>query len=974
LGRVTSDTIVGRDEPLRLLDDVLAAAQDRRPRLVLLAGEAGVGKTRLALELERHARERAFLVLHGESVEFGGEEFPYAPLVAALRDLPDAWLDDALEELDEEAREELAALLPRRSLTRSGPGRFSSRYGQGRLCELVLDLLGRLAGEQAPLLVVLEDLHWADRSSRDFVAFLAHSLRKERIAFALTYRTGELPRDHPLRRLLTELARRPVVVRVELAPLDRDDVARQLEAIAGGPVPARVADAMHTRSGGNPFFVEELFAAHRDAAKRAPDSLGEAVLGRVARLPAPARALLPVLAAAGGRVEHAVLESVSPESGAALRDGVDAGLLAADEREAALRHGLIGEVVYGTLVPAERAELHRELARAMAASGAPAARLADQWHRAGALDDALAASVAAGLDAARVYAFLEARGHFERALELWDGARRHPEAIDHVDLLLRAAQAARFTGDRERAVELGRRALAEVDESRTPIRAAGVYERLGEYASWDDRSALECYGRALRLLPPEPLPERARLLAAEGHALMGLRRWREARERCQAALAAAVELDDETQAAAAGVTLGLVLAFLGEAGEGERRLRTALETAQRVGAGEVAARAYVHLGELLRLRGDHAEALDAMLRGERLAAHLGMRGSFGAFMYVNAADDLLRLGRWDEAEQRIEHAQRLELGVTAGAMHHTIAGHLHALRGEAGRSRADLERADDLANHGLPGEFVTPIHSARATLALVEGDPEEAARQVAAAFAAVGDDRDPLYTPALHWLGVRAEAERAEAARARRREPEPAAPAARADELLADLDRLIERHAAVPDARAHRAAAQAERSRLAGSPDPGLWEAAEGAWERLHEPHPAAYTKLRRAEALLEGGGDRSAAAALLGAAHATAVELGARPLREAVEALSRRARVRLAPDVERQPADDGDPLTPREIDVLRLLAEGLTNRQIAERLFVSEKTVGTHVAHIFEKLDVHTRAAASGRAHALGLVNVESA
>jgi DNA-binding CsgD family transcriptional regulator len=963
--------IVGREEPLLQLDHVLAAAREGHPRLVLLAGEAGVGKTRLALELERRARERGLLVLHGESIEFGGEEFPYAPIVAALRDLPDAWLADVLEEIDEEAREELAALLPRRPRIRSGQNRFSSRYGQARLCELVLDLLGRLADEHTPVLVVLEDLHWADRSSRDLLAFLARSLRAERLAFAVTYRTGELPRHHPLRRLLAELARRPVVTRLELDPLGRNHVAAQLEAIAGQPVAARLVDRMHARSGGNPFFVEELFAACREGADRVPGTVAEAVLGRVGRLPVRARSLLSVVAAAGGRVEHAVLELVSPESelGPTVRDALDAGLLAVDDREVALRHGLIGEVVYGSLVPGERVALHRRLARAMATTGAPPARLADQWHRAGAYDDALAASVQAGLHAARVYAFTEARGHLDRALELWSVADRRPDGVDHVELLARASQAARYTGDRERAVALGRQALEEVDDSRAPIRAARLYERLGEFASWDDRAALACYDRALTLLPPDPLPERARLLAAQGHALMGMRRWEEARERCELALTAAGEVHGEQQAAAAGVTLGLVLAFLGDAASGERHLRTALDIAKRVGAGEVTARAYVHLGELLRLRGEHAAALDAMETGERVAARLGMRGSFGHFMYVNGADDLVRLGRWEEAEQRIEYGDRVDLGVVAGTMHHTIAGHLHALRGEAAAARMHLEAASGLAREGLPGEFVTPIHSAWATLAMVEGDPDEAARQVASAFAAVpDDDRDPLYTPVLHWLGVRAQAERAEHARARRDPVERVAAAGHADELLADLERLLERHAPVPDALAHRAAAQAERTRIAGNSDPARWQAAERAWERLREPHPTAYAQLRHAEALLAHSGDRGAAATLLASAHRTAEELGARPLCEAVHGLARRARVRL--DAARRSIEDDVLLTRRETDVLELLSDGLTNRQIAERLFISEKTVGTHVAHIFEKLDVHTRAAATGRAHTLGVLN----
>jgi DNA-binding CsgD family transcriptional regulator/tetratricopeptide (TPR) repeat protein len=883
--RVSSQTIVGREGPLRQLDDALAAT----PRIVLVTGEAGVGKTRLVQELEQRAGESGFLVLHGESIEFGGETFPFAPLAAALRDAG-----------------ELGALLP------SGA---SGEYGKARLCELVLDQLAGLG----PALLVLEDVHWADRSTRDFLAFLARRVRDERLAVVATYRSGELPRSHPLRRLLTELTRHPVVTRLDLSPLDRDAVALQLEAIAGGPVPARLAEELHARSGGNPFFVEELFAARRD--DLVPDTVADTVLARVQRLSPRAQRLLTVLAAAGGPVDPAVLEPSVPELGPALREARDAGLLVGD---VALRHGLIGEVVYGSLGPGERVELHRGLAEALAASGASPARLADQWHRAGDRDAALAASLAAAGEAEAVYAYPEARVHLERALDLSD---------DRVELLARAAQAARFDGDRDRALELAREALELLEDD--PSREARLCERLGEYESFDDHAALAWYERALGLLPSGPSPERARLLAAQGHALMGLRRWQEARVCCEAAL----EQGHDT----AGLTLGLVLAFLGDIEAGERAVRRALATAE----GEDAARAHVHLGELLRLAGRHAAALDAMAAGERVAARLGMRGTFGHFMFVNAADDLLRLGRWDEAEARLLEAERLDLGVTAGAMRGATAGHLYALRGEAAAARRHLEAALELAGERLPGEFVVPIRSAWATLALAGGDPAEARRHVDAAFAAVGDERDPLYTPALHWLGARAAADLGE----------PDAAAA----LVADLDGL---RTPVPDALAHRATAEAELSRARGTPDPDLWHQAVEAWVELAEPYPAAYARLRAAEALLLAG-RRDGVGELLNAANATAVELGAHPLREHVRALAGRARLRLGP---KRRAVEQSVLTQREIDVLRLLAHGLTNRQIARRLFISEKTVGTHVAHIFAKLGVHTRVEAASRAQALGV------
>jgi DNA-binding CsgD family transcriptional regulator/tetratricopeptide (TPR) repeat protein len=984
---VSSRGIIGRDRAREAVEGILDLAADGHPRLGLVAGEAGIGKTRLVGDLEALARERGFHVLHGESVEFGGDELPYAPVVAALRDLPIGWAAEALDALPVEAREELAALLPRALPAPSGtPARFSGRFGQGRLYELLLDLLGRLARDEAPVLVVLEDVHWADRSSHDLLAFLARNLRDERVAVVATYRTDELDARHPLRRLLPELARRPAVVRVELAPLTAAEVARQLEAIAGGPVPDSLAARLQARAGGNPFLVEELFAAGGGDGDLVPDTLAEAVVVRVARLELPAQQLLDLVAAAGGRIDHDVLDRVAGdlELPAALRAALDAHILVRerDDRGVVFRHGLLGEVVYERLLPQERRRMHRAIAAALAETpDASAAQLAHQWHRAGEHAGALRASVAAGMDASRLYAFAEARGHFERALELWEEVA--PAAgslpVDRVELLARAAQAARFAGDAQRAIALCEEALDRLDYAAEPIRAALLYERLGEFHFWDDAMALGCYRQALGLLPGDAGRERARLLAAKGHALMGLRRWEESRASCEAALAvAAAEEDADEAEVGARTTLGLVLGFLGEPEAGEQELRRALETAETLGAGEDAVRAHLLLGELLRLRGDRAGALDVMVQGEAAAARLGMRDSLGNFMLVNGADDLLRLGRWDEADARMEEAGRRDLGSTSAVMHHTIAGHLHALRGNAEAAHLHLARALELAADGLPNEFVTPLRGAWAAHCLAQGDASAARGHVEAALAAVGDAADPLYTPALHALGVRAEAELAERARALRRDGDLAAAGERARGLVADLEAMLEQGpggAAAPDALANLALARAELSRVDGVPAPERWQAAAERWESLAEPHPAAYANFRQAEALLPAGGDRVVAGRRLRAAHAAAVGLGAGPLREQAETLARRARLPLeAPPATGRPAPDTAPaaplgLTAREAEVLCLLADGLTNREIAGRLFISQKTVGAHLTHIFDKLDVHSRVEAAGRAHQLGMV-----
>jgi DNA-binding NarL/FixJ family response regulator len=313
-------------------------------------------------------------------------------------------------------------------------------------------------------------------------------------------------------------------------------------------------------------------------------------------------------------------------------------------------------------------------------------------------------------------------------------------------------------------------------------------------------------------------------------------------------------------------------------------------------------------------------------------------------------------------------------------LHHTVAGHLHALRGEVDAARAELTRADDFMREGLPNEFGTPLRAAWAVQCLIAGEPEEAARHVAEALAALGETKEPLYTPVLYALGVRAEAERAALARTLRRHADLNAVVDRARALAADLNRLLgvwRGGKTTPGAAANAALARAELSRVEGANDPRRWEAVVHAWEALTEPHAAAYARLRLAEAVLLAGGERAAAGRELAAAHSAAARLGAAPLRIDVETLARRARVALVapapPPAERDGPADQLGLTSREAEVLRLLADGLTNREIAARLFISQKTVASHVAHIFDKLAVHSRVEAAGRAHQLGLVQRRS-
>ena len=448
--RVTSSRLVGREGELAELEAAFADAESGAPSLALVAGDSGVGKTRLVAELVAGAEERGGHTLSGECVDLGDGELPYAPLLAALRPL--ARDDDAvLAALPAAARAELTPLMPALGEGPAGPhGRDPG--AQGRLFEAVLTLLHEL-GERAPVLLVLEDIHWADSSTRALLAYLARSLFDERVLVVASYRLDELHRRHPLRPLLAELERDARVRRVELAPLTRDELSSALSDILGTPPAAELVERLYARSEGNPLFMEELLAAGLDGRGALPRTLRDALMLRIDRLPEGAQRLLRVLAV-GGRLDHALLAEAAAldahEVQESLRAAVANNLVVVDaDGSHTFRHALLREVVQDDLLPGERIELHRALAEALerrSASGdtsvAISAAIASHRLAAGDHTTALAASVRAAAAAEAVRAPSEAAALLERALELWDQVP-NAEAVaglERVDLMWRAAE------------------------------------------------------------------------------------------------------------------------------------------------------------------------------------------------------------------------------------------------------------------------------------------------------------------------------------------------------------------------------------------------------------------------------------------------------------------------------------------------------------------------------------------------------
>ncbi len=593
--RVTSTRFVGRGEELVELASALADAASSHPSLAFVAGESGVGKSRLVEELAARARENGSRVLSGDCVELGESELPYAPLVAALRPLVRAG-DEALAALPASQREDLATIVPG-----LGSPAGAGHAEQARVFEALLALLETL-GEERPVLLVIEDVHWADSSTRHFLGFLSRTLCSERLLVVATYRTDELHRRHPLRPLLAELSRDRWARMVELPALTRAEMGEQLEDILGAPPAPDLVERLYARSEGNPLFTEELLAAGLDGRGALPPTLRDALMLRVDALSPAARTVLRWLACQPA--DEALLAELSGLGSEPLRDAIREAVsshivVAGSEGSYDFRHALLGEVVYDDLLPGERADLHGAVARALEQRledeperAHMTARVAHHWLAAGDQPAAFAASVRAAGAAERVNAFGEALRLYERALALWERVPDPEERSggDQVELLLRAANAADLDGDAVRQEALLSRALELVDADAEPRAAARVLERMAraEGSLGHQDEALVTIERALALLPDgDRSRERAALLAAGARTRMLQSRYAEAAERAEEALRAARELGgDRTLEVRSLNSLGVARGGLGRLRRGRRRPPRGAHGSAGAGAGE----------------------------------------------------------------------------------------------------------------------------------------------------------------------------------------------------------------------------------------------------------------------------------------------------------------------------------------------------------------------------------------------------
>lgn len=1028
MGRTDGQAIVGRSTELETARGLLRRALSGSTAVLVVGGEAGVGKTRLVDAVTAEARDLGFRVAAGSCLRMDAGAMPYAAIVAALRQLTRDGDPGSIAASLGAYRHEIARLLPEVARLASGAapavtasagpsptpgtgGDAADPLARMRLFEALGGWLDRLAAA-TPLLIVIEDLHWADPATLDLVRSLAVGL-SARVLVIVTMRTDE-PAPPAVHAAAAELVR-DGASRLELAPLDRATLHRLVSAALGpraAPPDDDALDRLFERSGGNPFLALELVEAGLleggdTPYAGLPPSLRDILDARLATLDDATLEVLRAAALHPGPIDDEVLAAVLDRPigaiGGALREAREAGVLATAPGAPAFRHAIQRDVLIEQLGPGERRMLHGRLADALAAGGRdPSRATAIALHRDAAGDDArsLVAHVEALEAAMRAFAFEAAARHAARAAELH--GRVDPAAVeglpggvsvaglpDAPTLLEAASLAALLAGDPGRSAAFARGALALVPDD--PERAASLHDRL-RWALWeagDREAAAREVELAVERLGDTPAPElRARLTAQRAAMGMDASDPAPALALADEAIRAGRALGaPDIEAIALGVR-GRTLAMHGRVDEGLASLRAAvaiadaLENLQGRLVGEAA------IVTVLARCGRAREALAEIDTALAVAEASGLGRSLGAQLAAEAARSCFSIGAWADADRLIADGLARRPAALVEAHLRIVALRLAAARGRDDEVAVLEDRLAALEPVLADGEDRASLHVARAEAAIAAHRLDAVRTLVDRALASVvgGAERGP----SLAWLGalaVQAEVDIALDARARRDGDAERGAAGRVALIAAVAQReaTAARTAWGPRADALLAHLLAEAGRLDAPPDAreAGWERTVAAWEAIDRPYTAAYARMRVAEARLSAGTGRAAIAEPLRAAAATLRALDARPLLARVERLARLAHVVLeagqgtATHAGQDAAADArarDPLanldlTPREREVLRLVAGGWGNARIAEHLAISTKTASVHVSNILGKLGVENRVEAAALAHRLGVV-----
>jgi DNA-binding CsgD family transcriptional regulator len=983
---------VGRTAESSAVLDAVRATANGTPAAVIVDGDAGVGKTRLITEVSTRLAAEGHLVLTGNCLDLGDAPPPYLPFVQAFRrreaDAPGevADLAQTLPVFGRLMRGGVAGPSGDAGMVPAADGTVAERFDgtaaerldRGELFESVYQAFATLAAEQ-PVVLIVEDAHWADQASRDLLGFLFRRIGADRVAIVVTYRADDVHRRHPLRATLAEWMRLPAVSRVHLEPLSAGDMRSLVSALRGGALDEDALRSIVERAEGNAFFAEELVAAADQVeSARLPWQLADVLLVRLDRLSDDARDVVRVAATSGRMVSHDVLEAVAGKPSAALdaalREAVDRNVLVPGPagRGYVFRHALLAEAIYDDLLPGERVRLHAAyVAELRDRADANAADLARHALAARDIATAYDASVRAGCEAMTLAAPQEAMHHFMAAIELAD--QLTVSAEDRSALVLEVAEASIAAGRSSRGVNLARSMLTSMSAQEEPqARARVLYAyAAASFHSEIDHQLLNATTEALTLVPQDP-PSALHARIAALHARISK--------------------------------------TVGRDVEGVHWARLAIEEGEAVGAREAVADAQTTLANIETSAGDPAAAAELLreviARAEAdndLAAEFRSRFSLGSLHYEV----------FDLAAAQDVFAQAIERAQSVGRQWELFAMHARSMLSLVKYMAGDWDGA--LADLDLHGQVAPPVSAAmfRATEARIlagRGDTQvalDAVRRlrphwpdegriglftVIAAlevfeYQAAADDAVALLDDAVRELGelwlstwflARIElgtlvlgALAAEAANAsQQRRGELVAIGAR----VAEDGRTTVRRGLPPGRRlgveglAWQQRLEAEWARLrwiAGVDPPtadelvSVWRdtvTAFGFGDVVHLARARA-----RYAAVLRATGESGQAAEQAGLARDAARTMGAVPLLEEIKRLG------TAPVATNDSTQSA--LTAREREVLGLVCAGRSNRQIATALYISEKTVSVHVSNILAKLGVGSRTEAAAEARRLALI-----
>jgi DNA-binding NarL/FixJ family response regulator len=967
VGAAPKRPFIGRQSELERLQAAFTRAEHERAQVVVVRGEAGIGKSTLverftsALDAPPDGGRRAFVVV-GQCVD---ARLVFMPAIEVLRDLADS-LGSAFERVVGNATREVASVVPDLVIDAAGgPEPERERVFDG-LCQV----LGR-ASAILPLVVVIEDVHWADAATRDLVRYAVLTLGAARVLVVVTVRDEDARGDRALFAWLGELARVRQGDALTLRAFDVDECAEFVASFAAERTATAITD-LHVRSGGNPFFLEQLAVTDALARREVPDRLRDSLAPRIAALPPDASAVAAAAAVIGPTAPHGLLaDVVGLEPGRlanALRHLVTEGIITADSDQPLyrFRHALWQDAILDDRLPAERAELHRRVALALEAhpdkleggEQVLAPMLAAHWHAAGDRGQTLRSSV----DAARVLAGMglsaDASAFFETALQLCDAVAdaEAVAAIGFVDLLDEAAEAAADAGRGELAIVHLRSARTIV--AGEPVRLAHIDSRLGRTLvdHGDIEEGVAVLDAVIAGAPPGAeqavgwaLIRRARvdLVESRTEAVGGLAR---------RAAEIAAELGDDTMRAEALTTVASATDDLAVMDE-------ALALARRVGDADAIIR---NLHNRMLAVVDMTGRLDhvpGVLREYVDLCALPRSASSRAVSIAMAAEMYCVVGRFEESARLAAMIPELEL---AGMHGWRYWGYLFGVALCSGRlAEADvaLERLRTIAGTRPDNSVSAEVTIDRAQLAWTRGESAallDELRRVDDMAAGIGDVwRVEVF---LYWA-ARIAAASAEQARA----------SGDATTLAAATSVGARIRAARPDGprpRVFLMGIDTELAALDGQPDPDSFAALAAAFEERGDVVETALCRVREIDAALAAG-DRARAGQTAAAAYRTAAALGNGLALLLLE--DRASRAGLDIDDARTSHGSGDgagALTSRERDVLAALADGLSNRQIATRLYVGVRTVETHVSRVLAKLGATDRADAVSVAVERGLVH----